>query len=118
MNREPTSIMALRWTVALVVLAEALHFALSPATAAHFARTGLPLWIRPALAWPEAAAAILFLLPAARRMGAYTLLLIFAAAVTLHFRLGDYGVGALIVYAAAVIVCMADRGSQFGDKTA
>lgn len=39
MNREPTPIIALRWTV--VVLVEVLHFALSPATAAHFASTGV-----------------------------------------------------------------------------
>lgn len=41
MNREPTPLIALRWTVGVVVLVEALHFALSPATAAHFASTGV-----------------------------------------------------------------------------
>ena len=70
------------------------------------------------LGWLEAVAAILFLIPATGRAGGYGLLLTFAAAVRLHIHLGDYGVGALIVYAAAVIVCMADCGSQMGHKTA
>lgn len=116
MNSEPAPIVALRWAVGLVVLVEALHFALSPATAAHFSHTGLPQGIRPALGWVEAVAAMLFLVPAAKRVGGYTLLLTFTAAVALHLHLGDYGVGALIVYAAAVIVCITDRGRQFGDK--
>lgn len=118
MSRQPTPIIALRWAVGLVVLVEALHFAVSPAAGAQFARTGLPLWMGPALAWVEAVAAILFLVPAARPVGGYTLLLTFVAAVTLHFHLGNYRVGALIVYAAAVIVCMTDGGKQFGDRTA
>ena len=118
MSHQPFAIIALRWAVGLVVLVEALHFALSPAMAAHFARTGLPLWIRPALGWLEAVAAILVLIPATGRAGGYGLLLTLAAAVALHIHLGDYGVGALIVYAAAVIVCMADCGCQMGHKTA
>ncbi len=118
MSHQPFPIIALRWVVGLVVLVEALHFALSPATAAHFARTGLPLWIRPALGWLEAAAAILFLIPATGRVGGYTLLLTFSAAVALHIHLGDFGVGTLIVYAAAVIACIADYERKLGNNAA
>jgi hypothetical protein len=118
MNREQIPILALRWAVGLVVLGQALHLAMSPATAAHFVQSGLPRWIRPVLGWVEALAAILFLVPAAKQVGGYTLLLTFAAAMTLHFHLGDYQVGALIVYAVAVIVCMADGRRQFGDRAA
>ena len=77
MNHQQFPIVALRWAVGLVVLVEALHFALSPATAAHF-QAGLPLWIR-LLGWVEALAALLFLVPAAKRVSGYTLLLTFAA---------------------------------------
>ncbi|HKW26674.1 MAG TPA: DoxX family protein [Terriglobales bacterium] len=118
MNHQPASIVALRWAVGVVVLVEALHFALSPVTAAHFARTDLPLWIRPALGWLEAVAAILFLVPATRFVGGCTLLLTFAAAVALHLHLGDYGFGALIVYAATVIACMADHERRLGNNAA
>jgi len=118
MSKQSIPIVTLRWALGLVVVVEALHFVLSPGAAAHFARTGLPLWIRPVLGWMEVITALLFLAPATRFVGGYALLLIFAAAVALHLRLGDYGVGALIVYATAIIVCMADRGSQFGGKTA
>ena len=112
MSHQPFPIIALRWALGLAVLVEALHFALSPAMAAHFVRTGLPLWIRPMLAWLEAVAAILFLLPATRRGGGYALLLTFVVAVALHLHLGDYGVGALIVYAAAVIDEAAGTGER------
>ncbi|HJS99724.1 MAG TPA: DoxX family protein [Terriglobales bacterium] len=118
MSKQSIPIVTLRWALGLVVLGEALHFALSPATAAHFAQTGVPPWIRPVLGWVEAVAAILFLVSAAKQAGGYTLLLSFAAAMTLHFHLKDYGVGALIVYAVAVIVCMANGRRQFGDRAA
>lgn len=118
MSRQRIPIVTLRWALGLVVLVEALRFAVSPAMAAHFARTGLPLWIRPMLGWGEAVAALLFLVPVTRFVGGYALLLTFGAAVALHIHLGDYGVGSLIVYATAVIVCIADRGSQMGHKTA
>ena len=116
MRRHITPTLALRWAVGVVVLIEALHFALSPAAAAHFGRTGLAPWIRPALGWVEAAAALLFLAPAAARVGGCGLLLTFAAAVAVHVHLGDYGIGALIVYTAAVVVCITDRPEKFADK--
>jgi DoxX-like family len=118
MSKQSIPIVTLRWALGLVVLVEALHFALSRGAAAHFARTGLPLWIRRLLAWLETVAAILFLVPASARAGGYALLLTFAAAVGLHLHLGDYGVGALIAYAAAAIVCIADRRTQLDGKTA
>ncbi len=118
MSRQRIPIVTLRWALGLVVLVEALRFAVSPAMAAHFARTGLPLWIRPMLGWLETVAAILFLIPATGRAGGSTLLLTFAAAVALHFRLRDYGVGALVVYAAAVIACITDHETKLGNKAA
>lgn len=107
------AISGLRWTVGLVVLLEACHFAFSASAIHHFAQTGLPPWIRPALAGSEIIAALLFLVPAATVAGGYLLLAIFAIAVSLHFLRGEFDVGALIVYGMAVIVCM-----THGDKEA
>ncbi len=99
----------LRWVLGLVVLLESLHFAVSSAAAQHWARTGWPLWVRPALGGSEAAAALLFLMPALTIVGGWALLVSFAVALAIHLQGGDFGVGALIVYAMAVMVCMAYR---------
>jgi len=57
-------------------------------------------------------AALLFLAPAASLIGSYLLLFIFAIAGLLHFLHGEYDVGGLIVYAAAVAVCMTHSGKK------
>lgn len=100
-------ISGLRWALGLVVLLESAHFALSASAGHQFAKTGLPLWIRPALGGSEVVAALLFLLPAAIFVGGYLLLFIFAIAMVIHFLLGDFaGVGSLIVYSMAVVACL------------
>jgi len=107
------AILGLRWAVGLVVLVESVQFTFSASAAHFFAQTGLPQWIRPALGGSEIIAALLFLVPAASLIGSYLLLFIFAIAILLHFLHGEYDVGALIVYGAAVAVCM-----THGDKQA
>jgi hypothetical protein len=97
---------ALRWAVGMIVLLESVHFTFAPASLPHFARTGLPQWIRPALGGSEIVATLLFLLPAAGMVGGYLLLLIFSIAIAIHFSLGEFDVGSLIVYGMAVLVCM------------
>ena len=99
----------LRFSLGLVVLLQSIHFALSPSAAHHFAQTGLPQWVKLTLAWSEAAAAILFLLPITTLVGGSALVLIFAIAVALHFQFGDFQIGGLIVYAMAVLVCVSYR---------
>ncbi|MFZ0879125.1 MAG: hypothetical protein WA002_06495 [Candidatus Acidiferrales bacterium] len=103
------AISGLRWALGVVVVLESLHFALSVSAAHHFAGTGLPRWIRPALGGSEAIAAILFLVPAASMVGGYLLLFIFAVAAVIHVLHGDFDVGSLIIYGIAVIVCMTHR---------
>jgi len=98
------SIRILHWTVGLVVLLESCLLAFEPERIHAFARTGLPHWIRTALAWPEVGAAILFLVPATSTRGGWVLLMIFALAALLHILHGRADVGALLVYAAAVLV--------------
>lgn len=109
------AIPGLRWTLGVVVLLESCHFAFSPSAIHHFSKTGLPQWIRPALAGSEIIAALLFLVPAASFVGGYLLLLIFAIAAVLHFLHGEFDVGALIVYGMAVIVCMTQRHKEAGE---
>src|SRR2546422_2121407 len=67
LNTNTIAVPGLRIALGLVVLLESVHFALSAAAGHHFARTGLAQWIRPALGWSEAVAALLFLVPVDRR---------------------------------------------------
>ena len=92
----------LRWTVGLVVLWESYQFASSAAAQRHPLPLGLPQWAAPALGGAEILAAILFLVPKLDRIGGYSLLAIFAVAVGLHVLHGQFEIGPLFVYGAAV----------------
>jgi DoxX-like family len=104
------AVFALQWIVGLVLIVESLRLAFEPSEARHFARTGMPLWMRPALAWTEIASAILFLVPFTTLLGGYLLLVIFFLAALLHILHGEFDIGVLLVYAMAVLVSMAYRG--------
>jgi len=110
-RRREMTIAGLRWAVGVVVIAESLRLALHPAAAQHFARAGMPLWMRPALAWTELVAAILFLVPLTTVAGGYLLLVIFLLAALLHVLHGEFAIGALVVYGLAVLVSMAHRAA-------
>jgi hypothetical protein len=104
------SVPLLRWVLGLVVIVESVRFAFS-ASAAHFLqKVGLPAWIPAVLGSSEAIAALLFLLPFTALAGSYLLLVVFLLAALLHFLHGQFDVGGLLVYAAAVIVCMTTKG--------
>jgi hypothetical protein len=104
------SIPLLRWTLGLVVILESFEFIFSSSVAHFLAKTGLPSWIRPILGGAEIIAAVLFLLPITTLLGGYLLLVIFTMAVLLHVLHGQFAVEGLIVYAVAVLVCMAYKG--------
>jgi hypothetical protein len=99
----------LQWALGLVVLLESVHFTISPSAARNFVNTGLPQWVRLVIGGSEIIAVILFLVPAASMAGGYLLLVIFAIAAGIHFLMGQFGVGSLVVYCMAVIVCMTHR---------
>jgi DoxX-like family len=103
------TVLGLQWTVALVLIIESLRFALETSAARHFAQTGMPSWMRPALAWSEIAAAVLFLVPLTMMLGGYLLLVIFFFTAVLHVLHGEFDIGVLPVYAMAVLVSMAYR---------
>ncbi len=100
------SIPILRWTLGLVVLWQSVHFVLSASSVRHLSENGMPQWIRPVLGGSEIVAALLFLVPAVSSIGGYSLLVIFAIAVVLHLLHGDADVSGLILYCAAVLVCV------------
>jgi hypothetical protein len=102
-----SSILLLRWTLGLVIVLESFEFVFSNSAAHFLARAGLPFWIRPVLGGAEIIAAILFLVPFTATMGSYLLRLVFGFAALIHILHGQYEVGGLVVYAAAVLVCMA-----------
>jgi uncharacterized membrane protein YphA (DoxX/SURF4 family) len=105
-TQQRAAIQVLRWTLGLVVLWESYRFAFSAGSAQHLHAMGLPSWIAPLLGGLEIAAAVLFLMAKTARLGGVSLLVIFAVAVVLHFMHRQYDVGALLVYGAAVIVCL------------
>jgi hypothetical protein len=102
---QSSTLIVLQWTVALVVILEAAIFALSGATYRQLVHMGLPAWIAPSLGGAEILAGLIFLMPRTNRVGAYALLVVFALAVLIHFAHGQFNVGPIFVYAAAVLAC-------------
>ena|ERR1700685_2489012 len=105
-NRQRLAMTTLRWTLGLVVLWQSIQFVLSAAAHRQVQHMGLPAWIAPALGIFEILAAVLFLTPPLGRVGGYCLLATFAVASAIHMLHGDSGISALLVYGAAVFVCM------------
>jgi hypothetical protein len=103
-----TALRILHWTVGLVILLESyrtLHGALSHLhTAGH---GGALLWVRLVLSSLEIVGALLFLVPRTLIAGAYMLLAIIALAICIHALHGEFsGLEILVLYAAAVYVCL------------
>jgi len=115
-SEKSVPIILLRWTLGLVVLWESFRFAASTAAAHHLQGMGLPFWLAPALGGVEIAAALIFLAPTLRRTGGYSLLVIFAIAAALHILHGEFEIGPLVVYSAAVLVCISATASA-GNET-
>ena len=101
----------LRWSVGLVVLWQSWltfhstlprrHVPGHPAGLAH---------VRLLLSGTEMLAAILFIVPVTSGLGGSLLLVIFALALIIHTLHGDAsGLETLVVYGAAVLVCLAER---------
>ena len=114
--RTATALRILHWTVGLVLLLEAyrtLHGALSHLHSAGHG--GAMLWARLVLSSLEIVGALLFLAPWTMGAGARLLLGIIAVAVVIHALHGDFaGLEFLVLYAAAVYVCLVHQqeGSQ------
>ncbi len=77
-----------------------------------FAKTGLPDFIRLALAWSEIGAAILFLIPRVMVAGGWLLIGVLVFAIVLHLLHGWFNVGPLVVYAVGTWAVMAGRAQM------
>jgi hypothetical protein len=110
------SIVALQWTVGLVLLVQALVLAFSVRARAEFASTGLFPVLRPLLAWTEVAAALLFVFPRTIVQGAIALLGVLLATIGVHLYLAQ-GFAGLLVYMAAIVVVVTHRSESLGKES-
>jgi hypothetical protein len=107
------AIAALRWVLGIVVLwasclllrATIINLQVAPDSRS----IGTHTWVRLLLASVEIVAAVMFLAPVVNVAGSYLLLAVFAFAILFHVLQGQFDVGALLVYAMAVTVCLAHR---------
>jgi hypothetical protein len=90
----------LQWSLGVVILIEAVLFVL-PSAAHDFARTHMPNFIRLALGFGEIIGCVLLLIPQTAIRGAWLLLVVFVMAILIHLLHGLYGIGNLVIYAAA-----------------
>jgi len=103
------SLPLLKWSTGLVVLWQSwltFHSSLrhlnTPGHSSALAH------VRLVLSGAEIVAAVLFLVPRTIKAGGYALLVIFLLAIVIHTLHGDFGgLGVLVVYGAAVLVCIA-----------
>jgi hypothetical protein len=103
------SVPFLKWSTGLVVLWQSwLTFHSSIVHLNAPGHSSALAHVRLGLSGVEIVAAVLFLVPRTTKMGGYALLVIFLLAIVLHTLHGDFGgLGILVVYGAAVLVCLA-----------
>jgi len=102
-SRARCSVIALQWTLGVVILIESILFVL-PSAAHAFARTHMPDAIRFALGFGEIAGCLFMLYPRTAARGAWFLMVVFALAMVIHLLHGMYNVGNLAIYTAAAWV--------------
>lgn len=90
----------LQWALGLVIFVEAVLFVM-PGAAHDFARTHMPGFVRMVVGFGEILGSILLLIPRTAVRGAWLLLAVFIMAILLHLLHGMYGIGNLVIYAAA-----------------
>jgi hypothetical protein len=100
----------LQWALGVVILIEAVRFVL-PSAAHDFARTHMPGLVRLVLGFGEIAGSILLLIPQTAIRGAWLLLAVFVMGILIHLLHGMYGVGNLVIYAAAAFAIAVGKGN-------
>jgi hypothetical protein len=90
----------LQWALGVVILIEAVLFVM-PSAAHDFARTHMPGFVRMVVGFGEILGSVLLLIPRTAVRGAWLLLAVFIMAILLHLLHGMYGIGNLVIYAAA-----------------
>ena len=100
----------LRLSLGIVILIEAVMFVL-PSAAHDFTRTHMPGFVRLVLGCGEILGCVLLLIPHTVVRGAWLLLAVFVMAILLHLLHGLYGIGNLVIYAAAAFAIAVSKGS-------
>jgi hypothetical protein len=104
-----TALTILQWALGVVILIEAVMFVL-PSAAHDFARTHMPGFVRMVLGFGEIVGCVLLLIPRTAIRGAWVLVAVFVMAILLHLLHGMYGVGNLVIYAAAALAIAIGKG--------
>jgi hypothetical protein len=104
-----TALTILQWALGVVILIEAVMFVL-PSAAHDFARTHMPGFVRMVLGFGEIIGCVLLLIPRTSIRGAWVLVAVFVMAILLHLLHGMYGVGNLVIYAAAALAIAIGKG--------
>ncbi len=94
----------LKWSLGVVVLLESIRLFVHSFHALLLAGSPSHAWFHPALAAAEIAGAVLLLIPSTSRTGALVLLVVFIVAAVFHLLHGEWDIGFLIIYIAAVLV--------------
>jgi hypothetical protein len=108
-SKHKLGLCVLQWALGIVILIEAVMFVL-PSAAHDFARTHMPGFVRMVLGFGEIAGCILLLIPQTAIKGAWLLLAVFVMAILLHLLHGMYGIGSLVIYAAAAFAIAVGKG--------
>jgi len=109
-SRSSVGLCVLRWSLGIVILIEAVMFVL-PSAAHDFSRTHRPGFVRLVLGSGEILGCVLLLIPKTTVRGAWLLLAVFVMAILLHLLHGLYGIGNLVIYAAAAFAIAVAKGS-------
>ncbi|MGC1448512.1 MAG: hypothetical protein WA830_00610 [Candidatus Sulfotelmatobacter sp.] len=107
--RTKTALTVLQWALGVVVLIEAVLFVM-PSAAHDFARTHMPGFVRLVLGFGEILGCVLLLIPQTAVRGAWLLLAVFVMAILMHLLHGMYGIGNLVIYAAAAFAIAVGKG--------
>jgi hypothetical protein len=101
-------LITLRYTMAIVVLIEAILFVM-PGAARELAHTHMPGFIRLTLGFGEILGGVLLLIPQTAVRGAWFLLAVFVMAILVHLMHGQYNVGNVVIYAAAAFAIATEK---------
>jgi len=109
-SQTKTALTVLQWALGVVILIEAVLFVL-PSAAHDFARTHIPGFIRLVVGFGEIAGCVLLLIPRTAIRGAWLLVAVFVFAILIHLLHGMYGIGNLVIYAAAAFAIAMGKGN-------
>ena len=108
--RTKIGLTVLQWSLGVVILIESVLFVL-PSAAHEFTRTHMPGFVRLILGWGEIVGCALLLIPQTAIRGAWMLLAVFVMAILIHLLHGMYGIGHLVIYAAAAFAIAIGKGN-------